>query len=63
MDLSDPTPHWKELRNERTDTHEFLGALAEAEMQAGKTGVEPGAVDAEGAWAKRREDTVEWQGD
>ena len=63
MDLSNPTPHWKELRNERPDTHEFLGTLAEAELQAGKTGVEPGAVDAEGLGEAEGEDMVEWQGD
>jgi len=63
MDLSNPTPRWKELRNERPDTHEFLGALAEAELQAGESGVKPGAVDAEGLGEAEGEDMVDWQGD
>jgi hypothetical protein len=63
MDLSNPTPRWKELCDERPDTHEFLGALAEAELQAGKSGVEPGAVDAEGLGEAEDEDMVDWQGD
>ena len=63
MDLSNPTSRWEELRNERPDTHEFLGALAEAEFRAGKTVVEPGAVDAEGLGEAEDEDMVDWQGD
>ncbi len=63
MDLSNPTSRWEELRNERPDTHEFLGALAEAEFRAGKTGVEPGAVDAEGLGEAEDENMVDWQGD
>jgi hypothetical protein len=63
MDLSNPTSRWKKLRNERPDTHDFLGALAEAEFQAGKTGVEPGAVDTEGLGEAEAEDMVDWRGD
>ena len=63
MDLSNPTPRWKELRNERPDTHEFLGALAESELQAGESGVESGAVYAEGLGEAEDEDIVDWQGD
>jgi len=63
MDLSNPTPRWKELRNERPDTHEFLGALAGAEFRAGETGVDPSAIDAEGLGEAESEGLVDWQGD
>jgi len=63
MDLSEPIPHWNELRNERPKIHQFLGALAEAELQAGRTGVEPSAVDSEGLDEAEAEDMVDWRGD
>lgn len=62
MDLSNPTPRWRELRNERPDTHKFSGALAEAEFRAGKTGVEPSAVDAESLDEAGAEGIVKWIG-
>jgi hypothetical protein len=49
MDLSNPTPRWEALRNEEPGTHEFLSGLARAEFEAGETGVDPSAIDAEGA--------------
>jgi hypothetical protein len=63
MDQSNPTPRWEELRNEKPGVHIFLSALAEAEFEAGETGVDPSAVNTEGLGEAESEGVVGWQGD
>lgn len=63
MDLSNPTPRWRELRDDRPNAHAFLSALAQAEFETGKTGVPLSAIDAEGLGEAENEGVVDWQGD
>lgn len=47
MDLSNPTPRWREYREESPPAHSFLSGLAEAGFEAGEPPVPSSTVEDE----------------